>query len=580
MDDDLIDDIIRGAVTYTLTDNPWLGAADAIWGEDADENTKVAVIKDALEASYGTDITNLSQQQLESAISSIDQTQLTESVSRVESGQSSFSATTGTTQENVTGTTTSDQQTNQQTTGTADTDTVSRETSNQTGTTTADTTGTQVTDSARTETGEQTSTGTQESETGTGAFTGTTGLGTAAYDPATGAFSTALADPYQQQVDQALAASTGAYGALSGMDFDTTMAQRYNALEALQEQDRLQAQLDMESRLYSQGRLGSTGGALQQNSLMDAIAQQQAQNANTAFTQAMGYQDQNAQLAQQFAQAGLAPQSMAINQATAFGALAPQISSSTSNQTMTNQDIINAITTAQNEGRQVTQQDIQNATDARVNSSQTTGSNATTGTTANTTSNQTANTMSDQSTTANTTGYQDTSSAQSSNLAQLNQSQSEALTDSTSQQDTESLNFGSQTGFQATGPDVTPFPSVTGAFTGTDPATAPAPTTVVSTPTGALTVNPVPISSPANPASVLDLVNPFVSGGLQWDVNDPQPTAAPTPPVNYGTTGRTTNPYVPPPQDQWPDEMLTIQPVNPPGGVPVGMLQPNPADYT
>ena len=111
---------------------------------------------------------------------------------------------------------------------------------------------TSLSDTATANTGLQTQTGTQ----GVGAFTGQTGLGGSGYDPITGQFTGQLAQPYQQNVNQALAASTQGYGALTGQDFNGTMGQRYNALEALQEQDRLQAQMNMEDRLYSQGRLG------------------------------------------------------------------------------------------------------------------------------------------------------------------------------------------------------------------------------------------------------------------------------------------------------------------------------------
>ena len=173
----------------------------------------------------------------------------------------------------------------------------------------------------------------QVGQTGIGAFTGQTGLGTSGYDPVTGQFTGQLANPYQQNVNQALGASSQGYGALLGQDFNGTMGQRYNALEALQEQDRLQAQMAMEDRLYSQGRLGSTGGALQQNALLDAIAQQQAGNANTAFGQAMAQRQQFGDQAMQFGQAALQPQQLSLQQLQAMGALAPQLSN---NQIQTN----------------------------------------------------------------------------------------------------------------------------------------------------------------------------------------------------------------------------------------------------
>ena len=188
---------------------------------------------------------------------------------------------------------------------------------------------TALSDTTTANTGLQSQTGQQ----GIGAFTGQTGLGTSGYDPVTGQFTGQLANPYQQNVNQALGASSQGYGALSGQDFNGTMGQRYNALEALQEQDRLQAQMAMEDRLYSQGRLGSTGGALQQNALLDAIAQQQAGNANTAFGQAMAQRQQFGDQAMQFGQAALQPQQLSLQQLQAMGALAPQMSQ---NQVQTN----------------------------------------------------------------------------------------------------------------------------------------------------------------------------------------------------------------------------------------------------
>ena len=184
---------------------------------------------------------------------------------------------------------------------------------------------TNLTDQTTQNTGLQTQTG----QTGVGAFSGQTGLGASGYDPATGQFTSNLNQGFANNSNQALQASNQAYGALNNFNFNDTMGQRYNALEALQEQDRLQAQRAMEDRLYSQGRLGSTGGALQQNALMDAIMQQQAGNANSAFGQAQSQQQLYGNQAQQFGQAALQPQQMSLQQLQAIGALAPQVSSNT-----------------------------------------------------------------------------------------------------------------------------------------------------------------------------------------------------------------------------------------------------------
>jgi len=299
------DDFRRGVGTYVDTGSVLLGGLDYLAGESPgdEDDTNIATAREGFSTNLGESTTDLTSQQTNQGLTSTDASSLTNQTS---SGLS------------------------------------------QTGQTTSNTG--QI-DAARTAAGTTAQTGTQTGVTGTGAFTGQTGLGTSGYDPTTGQFSTNLAPQYQQGVGNALEASNQAYGALSGMDFNTTMGQRYNALEALQEQDRLQAQLDMEDRLFSQGRLGSTGGSLQQNALMDAIAQQQSMNANTAFGQAMSYQDQNAQLAQQFAQAGLAPQQLSLNQLQAMGALAPQISDVTSSQTGTTQDIINSLTNSSQTGQ-------------------------------------------------------------------------------------------------------------------------------------------------------------------------------------------------------------------------------------
>jgi len=206
---------------------------------------------------------------------------------------------------------------------------------------------TALTDQTTNNIGLQNQAGTQ----GIGAFTGQTGLGTSGFDPVTGQFNSQL-DPSIQQglVNPAMQAAGGAYGQLNNFNFNDTMGQRYNALEALQEQDRQQARMNLEDRLFSQGRLGSTGGALSQNALLDAIMQQQSGNANTAFGQAMAQRQQFGDQATQFGQNALAPQQMSLQQLSAMGALAPQVSN---NQISTN-NLSNTLGTNTNTGFQNT----------------------------------------------------------------------------------------------------------------------------------------------------------------------------------------------------------------------------------
>ena len=275
------EDITRGIGTYSLTESPALGLLDSAFGGSDDPNvdTDTTLTAAGLNSSIGEQVTNSSQEN--TALTSVDTGSNVNTSSNALTGQSGVTGSTA------------------------------------------------LTDSTTANTGLQNQTGTQ----GVGAFTGQTGLGMSGYDPITGQFNSQLAQPYAQNVNQALGASGQAYGALGAQDFNGTMGQRYNALEALQEQDRLQAQMNMEDRLYGQGRLGSTGGALQQNALLDAIAQQQAVNANTAFGQAMAQRQQFGDQAMQFGQAALQPQAMSIQQLQAMGALAPQVSQ---NQVSTN----------------------------------------------------------------------------------------------------------------------------------------------------------------------------------------------------------------------------------------------------
>ena len=63
---------------------------------------------------------------------------------------------------------------------------------------------------------------------------------------------------------QALDIGGGAFGALGTFDPQAAAQQRYGAIEELMAPGRQRARQSLESRLFSQGRLGGTGGALEQ----------------------------------------------------------------------------------------------------------------------------------------------------------------------------------------------------------------------------------------------------------------------------------------------------------------------------
>ncbi len=74
-------------------------------------------------------------------------------------------------------------------------------------------------------------------------------------------------------------------------DFRSQTQDIYGMMEELMADDRGRAREDMQSRLYAQGRLGSTGGALEQEALESAIEEQRTRNMLSAMDTARGYQD-------------------------------------------------------------------------------------------------------------------------------------------------------------------------------------------------------------------------------------------------------------------------------------------------
>lgn len=118
-----------------------------------------------------------------------------------------------------------------------------------------------------------------------------------------GLFGQAGGTPLGQQATELGAGFLGQVG-----EFDPFAAAQtqFGRMEDILTPGREQQRLAQESRLFSQGRLGSTGGAQQQKALEQTFSQQQAQNLAAALGQAQGIQGQQ------------------IQQGMALGAFAPQ----------------------------------------------------------------------------------------------------------------------------------------------------------------------------------------------------------------------------------------------------------------
>ena len=140
------------------------------------------------------------------------------------------------------------------------------------------------------------------SSTSVNPFNSTTGLGSANFT-GDGNINTSLDPRFLGIQNQFLGGSSGALGQLGAFgnnpfqasqpfDLQGTTQNQFNLLEGLQQPSRDQATLDLEERLFAQGRLGSTGGTGQQSSLQDQFRLQQAQNMQSAFGQGLQGQQQ------------------------------------------------------------------------------------------------------------------------------------------------------------------------------------------------------------------------------------------------------------------------------------------------
>lgn len=93
--------------------------------------------------------------------------------------------------------------------------------------------------------------------------------------------------PLQQQYQQL---GQGFLGQVGAFDPFAAAETQFNRLEAILAPGREQQRQAQESRLYSQGRLGSTGGGLEQQAFQQAIENQRAMNLVNALGQAQDIQ--------------------------------------------------------------------------------------------------------------------------------------------------------------------------------------------------------------------------------------------------------------------------------------------------
>lgn len=154
-------------------------------------------------------------------------------------------------------------------------------------------------------------------------FVANSGLFNAAFDPITGLFGTGVDDSLQgiqdTLVGQAtqLAGTTSPFtdqltglgqGFFNNVQIDPTQIaqQQFDVLAPILDRQNQQQRLDQESRLFRQGRLGSTGGAREVEALLNAQDDARRNLLFESFGQGLEAQRQNAALGLQFAQA--APQ--------------------------------------------------------------------------------------------------------------------------------------------------------------------------------------------------------------------------------------------------------------------------------
>lgn len=133
----------------------------------------------------------------------------------------------------------------------------------------------------------------------------TVSTGFGGYNVGKGGLTTYLSPEYQAAANQLMSASQGllgqaqqAYGALGSFDPYQAAESQFQRLEAILAPERARQQEAMQSQLYAQGRLGSTGGSLTEQAYNQAVQQQQSQNLYNAFLQAQQTQQNLAGLGQ------------------------------------------------------------------------------------------------------------------------------------------------------------------------------------------------------------------------------------------------------------------------------------------
>jgi len=117
-------------------------------------------------------------------------------------------------------------------------------------------------------------------------------------------------DPFQQQAGTLGAGFLGQVG-----EFDPFAAAQtqFGRMEDILAPQRDQERMAQESRLFSQGRLGSTGGAQQQQALESAFLQQQQQGLYDALGQGQAIQGQQIAQGMALGQVPLSQQTQSLN---------------------------------------------------------------------------------------------------------------------------------------------------------------------------------------------------------------------------------------------------------------------------
>lgn len=111
-------------------------------------------------------------------------------------------------------------------------------------------------------------------------------FGSSSFDPKTNQINLGLSDPMQGVVGLLMG------NVLSSLNSDPSEV--YNKMSALSQADENRAVLGLENRLFSQGRLGSTGGALEMGAMANSLANNRMNRElaalnyqNTLFNQAL-----------------------------------------------------------------------------------------------------------------------------------------------------------------------------------------------------------------------------------------------------------------------------------------------------